>query len=129
MDTKFYYRLDAVPARSTMTVPLGDLVTEFQLLTPEEAQRMVPRDVEAIPHALKVIFEVYPSDPFAGSCDWRSHEADMCMVSRRMPDVVFTLTVIANRGDNVRVKYFKGGKMQAEKATIVDPEFYEPRLM
>lgn len=68
----------------------------------------------------------YKGDTFAGvleeACKWYDHENDMKALSRKYPEVLFTLRGEGEDAGDVWVKYFKGGKMQAEK----QPEFVPP---
>lgn len=60
---------------------------------------------------------------------WYEHEDDMRQLSARFPDMLFTLSGNGEQYDDIWVKYFKAGRMQASYATIVLDPFDETKLV
>ena len=52
------------------------------------------------------------------SCKWYDHVKDMKEISRKYPEVLFTLSGIGEEYPDIWVKYFKNGNVQVEKAVI-----------
>jgi len=60
---------------------------------------------------------------------WYEHEDDMRQLSSRFPDMLFTLSGEGEENEDIWVKYFKAGRMQASYATIVLDPFDETKLV
>ena len=61
-------------------------------------------------------------------CKWYAHEEDMRQLSRRFPDLLFTLSGKGEENEDIWVKYFKAGRMQVSHAKITFDEFDEHKL-
>lgn len=61
-------------------------------------------------------------------CRWYEHEDEMRRLSSRFPDMLFTLSGVGEEYDDIWVKYFRAGRMQASHATIVLDSFDETKL-
>lgn len=61
-------------------------------------------------------------------CKWYEHEEDLVALSKKHPDVLFTLHGEGEESGDLWVQYFKGGKTQLEKAHIVFGKFDPKRL-
>lgn len=59
---------------------------------------------------------------------WYTHEEDMKAFSRKHPDTVFKLSGEGEEVGDIWVKYFKNGKMQADKLVVSLALFDESRL-
>ena len=59
---------------------------------------------------------------------WYDHEVDMKKISEQYPNLVFRLSGEGEEAGDVWVKYFKGGKMQVERAEIKLPGFDPSKL-
>ena len=59
---------------------------------------------------------------------WYNHEKDMREFSKKHPNVLFILRGEGEFNDDMWIKYFKNGKMQSCKATIVYPDYNEAEL-
>lgn len=62
------------------------------------------------------------------ACKWYDHEQHMVELSKKFPEILFTLTGVGEEGGDLWKKYFKGGKMQVALAKIVYDEFDESKL-
>lgn len=62
------------------------------------------------------------------SCKWYDHEEEMKDVSKKFPDVLFTLEGEGEESDDIWKKYFKNGKMQSCYAKITFDEYDESKL-
>lgn len=60
---------------------------------------------------------------------WYLHEDDLVTLSKRFPDVVFTLHGVGEEPEDIWIKYFKGGKVQTEKAEFKIASFDEAKLI
>lgn len=59
---------------------------------------------------------------------WYDHEDDMRRISKAHGDLLFTLRGEGETSGDLWVKYFKGGKLQAEKLEVKFPPFDESKL-
>lgn len=59
---------------------------------------------------------------------WYEHEDDMRQFSSKFPDMLFILSGKGEENEDIWVKYFKDGRMQASYATIILDEFDERKL-
>lgn len=66
-----------------------------------------------------------PNGNSVGETQWYQHEADIKRFSTVLPDILFELRGLGEERDDVWIKWFLGGKMQAvrAKAKIVFPAF------
>ncbi len=60
---------------------------------------------------------------FGEDIKWYEHEDNMRKISKKYPDVLFTLSGEGEESDDIWKKYFLNGKMQKARAKIVIPEF------
>ena len=121
------YQLDVDPTGMIITVPLGELVTEVDLLTDSEKSRMVQKTVGVYEEVVKQL-EVGYGNPFHEANKWYEHERDMKSISRDFPAVVFTLSGIGEENSDMWVKYFKNGKVQVCRAKITFDKYNETEL-
>jgi hypothetical protein len=68
-------------------------------------------------------------NPFGGQCKWYEHTEDMRNVSKKYPNVLFTLTGNGEEPEDMWVKYFMNGKVQIEKAVITYGKFDLKKLV
>jgi hypothetical protein len=68
-------------------------------------------------------------NPFGDHCKWYEHTEDMRNVSKKYPNVLFTLTGNGEEPDDMWVKYFMNGKVQIEKAVITYGKFDLKKLV
>lgn len=61
-------------------------------------------------------------------CKWYSHMEDMTKVSKRFPDILFTLTGRGENHGDLWIAYFRNGKGYKTFAQIVFPEFDKNKL-
>lgn len=59
---------------------------------------------------------------------WYYHVPDMVEVSKKWPDVLFTLEGIGEESGDMWRKYFKNGKVQICPAVITYPQFDESEM-
>lgn len=59
---------------------------------------------------------------------WYSHVQDMVEVSKKWPDVLFTLEGNGEEHGDMWRKYFKNGKVQVCEAVITFPQFDESEM-
>jgi hypothetical protein len=59
---------------------------------------------------------------------WYKHEEDIAKISKKYPDVVFTLKGEGEEAGDIWVKYFKNGKIQRCQAKITFDEYDETKL-
>jgi len=59
---------------------------------------------------------------------WYEHENDMRQLSKRFPDMLFTLSGKGEENEDIWIKYFKAGRMQVSYATISLDKFDESKL-
>jgi uncharacterized protein YodC (DUF2158 family) len=62
------------------------------------------------------------------TCKWYNHASNMRIVSLKWPDILFELKGSGEENDDLWIKYFKNGKMQACYAEIVYPKFNENEM-
>lgn len=67
-------------------------------------------------------------DGDADESKWYEHEAEMRRVSARFPGVLFKLSGEGAESGDIWTKWFRDGKMQHGKTTIVLDEFDEGKL-
>jgi len=59
---------------------------------------------------------------------WYNHEDDLVKFSQKYPSIIFTLSGVGEEPGDVWEKYFKNGKKQIAKATIMIDPFDESKL-
>ncbi|MFW6026166.1 MAG: hypothetical protein ACOCRX_07470 [Candidatus Woesearchaeota archaeon] len=59
---------------------------------------------------------------------WENNENDMRELSKYLPGYIFTLKIVDEETENIWIKYFKDGKMQASKARIEFDPYDENKL-
>lgn len=63
-----------------------------------------------------------------GPWKWYEHVGDMVALSRRFPEVLFTLHGEGEESGDIWRKYFLGGKVQVARATITFDDFDPAKL-
>lgn len=97
--------------------------TDYNLTIHEDGKQYV--DIEDAMNRIRSISKY--SSLFNESCKWYDHESDMKKLSVEYPDTVFRLEGKGEDNEDIWVKYFKNGKMQGGKVTIVYP-VYDAKL-
>lgn len=59
---------------------------------------------------------------------WYQHVPEMVEVSKKWPDVLFTLEGVGEESGDMWIKYFKNGKVQICPAVLTYPEFDESEM-
>jgi hypothetical protein len=59
-------------------------------------------------------------------CKWYGHEQDMIEISKKYPDLIFTLSGCGEESEDQWIKYFSGGKIQIEYVKIIPPDSFDP---
>lgn len=118
-----------------MTVSHGGSITSMPYLTyyslqiesqaPAEHKKALAVLLDSSDEAVDALFAT--GDPNKW-CRWYEHEDDMRRLSSRFPDMLFTLSGTGEEYDDIWVKYFKAGRVQASYATIVLDPFDETKL-
>jgi len=62
------------------------------------------------------------------SCKWYGHHDEMLAISKKYPDALFTLHGEGEETGDIWTKYYRAGKSQEAKATIIVDEFDESKL-
>jgi hypothetical protein len=68
-------------------------------------------------------------NPFNDQCKWYEHTEDMCRVSKKYPNVIFSLYGNGEENGDMWVEYFMNGKFQVEKASITYADFDPEKLI
>ena len=68
-------------------------------------------------------------NPFNDQCKWYEHTEDMCRVSKKYPNVIFSLYGNGEENGDMWVEYFMNGKFQVEKAVITYADFDPEKLI
>ena len=68
-------------------------------------------------------------NPFNDQCKWYEHTEDMCRVSKKYPNVIFSLYGNGEEDGDMWVEYFMNGKFQVEKAVITYADFDPEKLI
>lgn len=79
----------------------------------------------------KEILAEFEDAGFAGQHDevkWYEHEKDMRAFSLKYPDILFTLRGEGEESGDIWRKYFKAGKVQVVRETLVFDEYDEKKL-
>lgn len=63
------------------------------------------------------------------NCKWYTHEQDMCKISELYPTHLFILYGFGEDKEDIWVKYFVNGKMQASKAILTYDRFDKSKLV
>ncbi len=65
-----------------------------------------------------------------GSSDqWKKHQAEMAVISRKFPNVTFTLTIDGEDENDLRREYHQNGMVHAVEGEIFFPGFDPDRLV
>lgn len=99
------------------------------------AQKLNPNIVYEIADELEKMHIFDEIEPYGGyvsafvPCEkWYEHEEDMAILSKKFPDVLFTLHGEGEDRDDMWDKHFRNGMMQECCADIVYPDFDETKL-
>ena len=64
-----------------------------------------------------------------GSIKWYEHDKDMFELSKKYPDVVFTLRGTGEENDDVWVSYYRAGMVQRESMPVWTPPPFDPKKL
>ena len=67
-------------------------------------------------------------NPFDDRCKWYEHTEDMLRVSKKYPNVIFSLYGNGEENGDMWVEYFMNGKVQTERAVITYADFDPEKL-
>lgn len=100
---------------------------ELEIETPKMSAAAAVRANETLRQ--EIIANSNYSELFDGeSIKWYDHEEEMLKISKENPRFLFILKGIGEEAGDIWVKYFKGGKVQKEKAKITFAEFDPAKL-
>ena len=74
------------------------------------------------------VMSIVGYNPTVNSCKWYGHEADMMLVSKKHPTILFRVYGAGEESGDIWDKWFLNGKMQTCKAQIIIPDF-DPKLL
>ena len=74
------------------------------------------------------VIDLLNFDPFGGQCKWYDHTEDMCKISEKYQNVIFSLYGNGDEDGDMWVKYFMNGKVQYEQAVITYADFDPKKL-
>jgi len=77
---------------------------------------------------LNELIEIVGYDPFDDDCKWYEEPNDMKLISKRYPNVLFTLNGEGEESFDIWVKYYKNGKCQECIAELTFDKFDESKL-
>lgn len=66
---------------------------------------------------------------FSYPIKWYDHENDMRKYSKLYPNLIFVLRCEGEEFDDIRIEYYKNGKVQKTKAVLVFDQFDESKLI
>lgn len=91
----------------------------------EDVEQLLAESEAGGARALGLLYTAYTEGL---TTSWYDHERDMRELSRSTPGVVYALYGRGEEDDDLWIKYFKDGKMQESRATIVFDPYDEEEL-